>query len=139
MRPVALLERHHQTSGHHFARRAWVATALIPAGLVLATALAFVGGERGDNANRFAGAALALVGLAAPTAAVIFALLARRAHEHSATAVLTVAAVLAVVAFVALALLVVSGEALLIAAAVYLGGIVLVDFTRGHRPRPRRG
>jgi drug/metabolite transporter (DMT)-like permease len=133
VRGMALVQHHHLGSDHHFVRRAWIALALIPVGVALAIVLAFAGGEHGDNANRLAGAALSVLALAPAAAAVFFAVLAERAGEHSAGAVLAVTMVVGVLVLLALPLLVVSGEAVLIAAAVCLLAVAAIGFVRSRR------
>ena len=125
------LVQHHRGAGHHFARRAWVATALIPVGFAVATAVAFAGGEHGENANHLAGAAVAVVALAAPAAASTLALLAKQAGEPRAGAAFTVSVLLGLLVLLLLPVAVVSGESVLIAAAVYVVGIAAAGLFRG--------
>lgn len=127
---MAVFQHHHPAASHHFARRAWVALALVPVGLVLATVLAFAGGEHGDNANSLAGAGLSVLVLAPAAAAVFFAFLAEHAGEHSARVVFAVSMIVAVVVLLALPTLVVSGEAVLISAGACLIGITAIGLVR---------
>jgi hypothetical protein len=128
---MTLVQRHHPAPDHHFVRRAWIASALVPVGLALAAVLAFAGGEHGEGANRLAGAGLAMVALAAPTAAMYMAVLAERAGERSAGAALAVSMILGVLVLLALPLAVVSGQAVLVAAGVCLIGVIAALHFRG--------
>lgn len=128
-----VLVHRHLVPGHHLVSEAWIAVAMVPVGLVLATVLAFASGEHGENANHLAGAALGVVALAAPTAAVFLAVLARRAGEHSAGLVLAVSVFLGILVLLMLPLAVVSGEAVLIAAAVCLIGAAFAGFVTNRK------
>jgi multisubunit Na+/H+ antiporter MnhG subunit len=96
------------------ARRAWIAVALVPAGLLLGIGLAWAGLAYGGNAVAIFGAAL--VWVAAPVAAVVLGLPAARAgHRSARTAVIT-----AGLAFVTMLLL----SAALLGPLPALGGLV---------------
>ncbi len=134
---MPFVEHHRPNTGHHLVRWAWIAMAMIPVGLVLATALSFVGAEHGGNANVVAGTGLTLIALAPSAASIVFVLMAKGAGERSSRPVLTVSIVLSAVtiALLGLPLFAVSRAALPIAVAVYACGIVVGFARMGNTPQ----
>ncbi len=117
-------------------RSAWIAVALVPAGLVVGLAAALIGGE---GPGGVAGALfLSLLSLAAPTVAVILATQAVRAGQRSAGIALVVAGLLLlVVTFVWLPLLVISvGTGWFIALAVVAAVLAVFGWRSRSKPSP---
>jgi hypothetical protein len=116
-------------------RSAWIAMALVPAGLAFGVVLSLLGGERPGGV---AGAlVLSLVSLAAPAAAVILAAQAVRAGQRSAKVALVVAGVLLVMAFAWLPLVIIStGSGWIIALAVVVAVLGLFAWRSHSHPSP---